>query len=103
MMKYVLPAIAGLMLSAGAASAFDSVSTDSGYITAVDVSRQLVTLNDGDSYIVPTGVANFKVGEQALVTYDDAKGGTPVATSFSASPYPTNDPNVDDTPDGPAS
>ncbi len=66
-----------LMLAASAAALLSTMSLAyaadaSGTITAVDPSSGSVTLDDGNTYMLPASVAaaDLKVGEKVTITYD---------------------------------
>ena len=72
-MRVLVPAIAAAALVGLACTAFAADAT--GTIKSVDMSKDMVTLDNGSSYIAPKSVSlsKFKVGEKVTISY--AKSG----------------------------
>jgi hypothetical protein len=74
MNKLMIAAGAAALLAASSLSAFAADVT--GAITAVDPATHSVTLDDGNSYVLPADidVANMTVGLNVTFTYEDVDG-----------------------------
>jgi Cu/Ag efflux protein CusF len=72
-MKVLIPVVAALAF-AGASVAY--AADAAGKIKSIDSSKDMVTLDDGSSYMVPSTVklSNFKVGEKVDINFTTNSG-----------------------------
>jgi len=79
-----------LMVTAGAAALFAASSLAAlaaeatGAIASVDTSAGTVTLDDGQTFMLPSSVdaASLQVGQQVTVTYEEGTDGSMSATTI---------------------
>ena len=73
-MRVLTPAILVFALLAGSSMALAADAT--GTIKSLDMSRDMVTLDNGSSYMAPKSVnlSTFKVGEKVTINYAMAAG-----------------------------
>lgn len=74
MKKLMIAASAATLLAVSSLAA--SAAEATGAITAVDAASLSVTLDDGKTYVLPSGfdTAALKPGQKVKITYDDANG-----------------------------
>ena len=72
MRKIIVPAV--IALFAGASVAYAAEAT--GKIKSIDMSKDMVTLDNGSAYMAPSTVklSGFKVGEKVSVNYTTNNG-----------------------------
>ena len=80
MRRLVVTASAAALLAASSLAALAAEAT--GAIASVDTSADTVTLDSGQTFMLPTSVdaASLQIGEQVTVTYDEAADGSASAT-----------------------
>jgi Cu/Ag efflux protein CusF len=73
-MKKIVAPTAALALLAGLSIAYAADAT--GVIKSIDPGKDVVTLDNGSTYMAPSSVklSMFKVGEKVTVTYATANG-----------------------------
>lgn len=73
MKKVLIPALAAMAM-AGASIAYAADAT--GKIKSIDTAKDMVTLDNGSTYMAPASVklSGFKVGERVSVSYTMSKG-----------------------------
>jgi Cu/Ag efflux protein CusF len=73
-MRRIVTPIAAATLFAGISIAYAADAT--GMIKAIDMSKDMVTLDNGSIYTAPSSMnlSAFKVGEKVTVTYSAANG-----------------------------
>lgn len=83
-MKNVIVPVLVIMF-AGASTAYAADAT--GKIKSIDTAKDMVTLDNGSSYVAPSTVklTNFKVGEKVDVTYTKNNGKMQIDTMKAAS------------------
>lgn len=76
MRKLMVALSAGAMLAASTLAALAAEA--SGAITSIDPSAGTVTLDSGQTFVLPEGfdAASLSVGEQVKITYEEGDGGT---------------------------
>lgn len=82
MRKLLVAASAAAML---AASPLAALADDaSGVIASIDMTAGTVTLEDGNTYVLPatTDAATLEVGQRVQITYDESADGTMTATEI---------------------
>jgi len=84
-MKNMIVPILAAVLFAGASTAF--AADASGKIKSIDTTKDLVTLDNGSSYVAPSTVklSSFKVGEKVDITYTTNNGKMQIDTMKAAS------------------
>ncbi len=82
MKKLMIAASAAALLATSSIVAFAADVT--GSITAVDPAALSVTLDDGKTYVLPSGfdAASLKAGQKVKITYENAAGGKMTATAI---------------------
>ena len=75
MRRLVVTASAAALLAASSLAALAAEAT--GAIASVDTSAGTVTLDSGQTFMLPTSVdaASLQIGEQVTVTYDEGADG----------------------------
>jgi Cu/Ag efflux protein CusF len=74
MKKLMIAAGAVALLAVSSLAAYAAEAT--GAITSVDAASMSVTLDDGNTYQLPSGfdAASLKAGDKVKITYDQANG-----------------------------
>jgi hypothetical protein len=82
MRRLVVTASAAALLAASSLAALAAEAT--GAIASVDTSAGTVTLDSGQTFMLPSSVdaASLQVGEQVTVTYDEGADGSASATAI---------------------
>ena len=75
MHKVMVALSAGAMLAASTVAAFAAEA--SGAISGIDPAAGTVTLDSGETFVLPEGfdAASLAVGDQVTITYEEADGG----------------------------
>jgi ABC-type sugar transport system substrate-binding protein len=85
MHKLMVALTAGTMLAASSVAALAAEA--SGAISSIDPTAGTVTLDSGETFVLPAGfdAASLQVGDQVTITYDEGAGGEMQASDVAPS------------------
>jgi Cu/Ag efflux protein CusF len=69
LMRFIVPCVAAIALAAAASVSYAADAT--GMIKSLDPAKDMITLDNGSTFVAPTSVklSEFKVGEKVRVDY----------------------------------